>query len=410
MVSTVLVVDGRSRERKVFSASATRLESNAQAIILRKAVEIGTVSALHGKTVESPIIVVGEYQAKSSAGYVTVLGGEKFLSIVWVGGAGFPGGLKPFGYPVKGTIVPAGCRVDLVQVHHNSNPATAEAALKGLSLRAQLNGSLYLVEGQSDCTSATSFEVQEDAEAPEFPEEHRSDIFSTEKMLDTVVRRIVRGDEGRKALIFAIMRAAYRAGKDADFIGIPPVIREILGNEEIKRIVEERVASMEAEGWKFGYDMSLSNHFTRTISPDGKETGGDALFREPEVEESFLELSTLNSEEEKRNMRTSNLSNRLSLYFWEQWAVVSLKKGSVYDSDKLVEAEFTTTPTTRLWFAEEGKRLGPNGEPNNGGRFLSAFDAKGYHLWDRLLEVRKLTVTAYSREGQIIDIRIWESN
>lgn len=427
-MNTIIVVDARERKlENVFAASATTLPDNSNAIVLRKGTKVGTMEQLAGRNLDYPILVVGSYQARSSAGHVTPLGAENHNSVVWIGGAGFGFtsqteegknvhkgfGLRPFAFPLTGTLLPAGTRLEKVETHRNSNPGTAEAAFAGLKLQAELNTRLFiLAEGQSDYTSAYSFEVPEGAEHPEFPQEHRTDIFSSEKMFNAAVRRLVKGDEGRKALTFAIMRAGYRAGKDASFIGgLPAAVCEILGDEEIERIVEEQVAAYEAEGWKFGYDMSLANHFTRAISPDGKTTDGSALFNFGGVEEEFLALATLNSDEEKRDMRTSNLAARLESYFWYGWACSSHQFGfSDSNCDYLVEAAFVNgTPAARLWFAHS-ERLGPNGEPNNGYRFLSAFDARGYHLWPNLLEMTQLVIAAYNREGEKVAERIWKSD
>jgi len=426
--STLIVIDARTRKLdEVFASSATCLPDNSGALILRKGVKVGTVEALAGRELPHPVLVVGSYAARSSAGHVTPIGAENHNSVVWIGGAGFGFtsqneegknvhkgfGLRPFAFPLTGTLLPAGTRLEKVETHRNSNPGTADAAFAGLKLQSELNPRIFiLAEGQSDYTSAYSFEVPEDAGYPEFPQEHRTDIFSSEKMLNAAVCRLVKGDEGRKALTLAIMRAGYRAGKDASFVGgLPAAVREVLGDEEIKRIVEEQVSAYEAEGWRFGFDMSLGNHFTRVVSPDGKTTDGSALFPSPEVEESFLELSTLNSEEEKRNMRTSNLSNRLGSHFWYNWGTNSDGTGkSMYDNDMLVEATFGNgSEPERLWFAHSDK-LGPNGEPNNGYRYLSAFDAQGHYLWDRLLEVKRLVITAYNREGQKVADRVWVSD
>lgn len=424
MNSTVIVIDARSRERNVFTASATQLPGMS-AIVLRKGAAVGKVETLHGQTAEYPILVVGSYAARSSAGHVTPIGVENFDSVVWVGGAGFGFtehgedgkavhkgyGLRPFGWPLEATLIPAGARVSAVETHRNSNPATADAAFAGLRLQAKANPRLLvLVEGQSDYTSATAIEVPENAEAPEFQEEHRAeDLFSPEKMFNAAVRRLVKGDEGRKALTLAIVRAAYRTGKDASFIGgLPAAVREILGDEEIKRIVEEQVAAYEAEGWKFGYDMSLANHFTRAVSTNGTVTDGSALFPSPEVEESFLELSTLNTEEEKRNLRTSNLSNRMGSHFWYAWATSSHKFGfNDSRADYLVVAAIEgMDEPVRLWFSRDSKSPSADGLPSNGYRFLSAFDVEGKYLWDNLLEVTTLTITAYE-DGEAKAERVW---
>lgn len=421
MEKVVYVIDARSRERELVTASATRLPNNAFALVLRKGVDVGSVEALCGQAVKHPILIIGSYQARSSAGFVTPVGAGVYNSVIWVGGAGFGftdedgrrkgDALRPFGRPLKAALVNAGARVEKVQTPFTSNPATAEAAFEGLRLRALAQRRLtFLVEGQSDYITATSFEEPEGAES-DFPAEHREDIFSCENMFKAAMRRIARRDEGRQALYTAILRAAYQAGKKAAFIGgMPAEIIEVLGDEEMQRIAEEQSAAYEAVGWKFGYDMSVGNHFTRVISPNGEITNGPALFGAGKVEDIFLELATFNSEEEKREMRISNFSARLVQFFWYGWVIGKPGVGltNMYDHDMLVRAEFSDGSDQKLWFGRI-KPEGPNGEPSQGSRFLSAFDAKGFHLWDRLLEVKRLTITAYGRDGQAVESRVWES-
>lgn len=324
MDSTIFVVDARSRDLKLFVASTTFCLDNYGAIVLRKAADLGGVSLLHSQTMEHPTLVVGEYQAKSSAGFVTQFGVEKFQSVIWAGGAGFGHvhdcdaegrivkpirmgyGLRPFGCPLRATLLPAGTRVEKVLAHENSNPATAKAALAGLRLLAGRPRMLVLATGQSDFTAATTFEAPEGAETPDFPPEFRTDIFSPENIFNAAVRRVVRGNEGHAALVFAILRAAIRTGKDVTFIHrMPETVRWLLGDEEVQRIVEERVTVLETDGWKVGFSMEYTNFFTRAVSPDGTTTDGVALFPAPDVESIFLELSNLNSEEEKNHLRAN---------------------------------------------------------------------------------------------------------
>ena len=192
---TVVVIDARSRERNVYAASATQLPGDPSKIVLRKGVDIGGIWMLHGTDVAYPIVVVGSYMAKSSFGHVTQIGEENFFPVTFVGGAGFGfeneagerkgDALRRFKKPLKATLLPAGVRVFCVETHKNSNVATAGAAFTGLCLRAKGNKRLFfLAEGQSDYTAATGFDCLGDNQKPEFPEEHRLDIFSEEKMAE----------------------------------------------------------------------------------------------------------------------------------------------------------------------------------------------------------------------------------
>lgn len=429
---SIIVVDATTRRLECFAASATCRNGNQQHIILRKAVVIGTIAELRGRVVESPILVVGSYSARSSAGHTTPLGEDNFPKVVWIGGAGFgfdvydeakrerrrvADGLRPFGRPLTGTLLPAGTKVEGVQTHSNSNPDTADAAMAGLRIVAETKRQFILTEGQSDYTSAYTFCVAEDAEQPSFPEEHRTDVFSPESMFRAAFRRICPRQrmteqqyEAKKALELNVMRAAFRAGNAAKSVGFPQQVVDAVGDTELRRIADELGQKYLDEGYQVGFDMSLSNHFTRCVSPNGAQVDGAALFGSPKVEEEFLGLSTLNSDDEKREMRTSNLSNRLGQYFWYEWGTkAGVGTSSMYDHDMLVEAEFDgEAEPTRLWFAH-GEKLGPNGEANNGHRYLSAFDAQGHHLWNRLLEMEKMTIKAYSQDGQVVAQRVWES-
>ena len=303
-MATLFVVDARSRELNCFVASATKLPNNHAALVLRKASgNIGKVEKLHGKTVEHPILVIGDYQAQSSAGFTAQLYcGDIFRKVFWVGGAGFGFssededtgkkihrgyGLRPFGHPLWGTLIPAGARIESVETHSNSNHDTSDAAYAGLEVMVDINPNLFLLaEGQSDYTSATSFEVPEGATEPEFSDEHRAeDIFSPENMLEAGIRRAICFDskrdnnrDGKIALRYALLRAVINANKNPDeannfMATVPEIICNILGNEEIQRIVKERYAELVEAGWKFGFDSC----FICAYSPEGEITSGSTL-------------------------------------------------------------------------------------------------------------------------------------
>ncbi len=180
-------------------------------------------------------------------------------------------------------------------------------------------------------------------------------------------------------------------------------IRKIIGDNEIKKIAEERVMAYEEEGWKFGFDMSLGNHFLRAISPNGEEVNGDALFEDSVVEETFLSLATLNTEGEKRDMFTSNLAQRVSEYFWYDWRCGS---GSAINFDYMVEVELGSS-VHKMWFPDESDAASPDGAiPSSGNRFLDAFDARGKHFWNNLLEVASFRTIAY-QNGEEKEARTW---
>ncbi len=311
-MTTIVIVDARSREQKCFVASATKLPQNSSALVLRKAGgNIGTVEKLHGQTLEHPILVIECYQAQSSAGYTSQLYcSDMFHEVIWVGGAGFGFSsydeetgkkihrgyaLRPFGFPLSGTLIPAGARVECVETHKNSNPDTANAACAALDLMVRCNPNLFiLAEGQSDYTSATSFEVPEGAVKPEFDNEHRAeDIFSPENMLEAGIRRMVgseSGREGRIALRYAFLNAflsADRSPSEANnFMDtVPGIVCYLIGDKVIKHIVETRYADLVKAGWKFDFNKNnMGGYYIRGVSPEG-ETLSNPLFGNKEVEE-----------------------------------------------------------------------------------------------------------------------------
>jgi hypothetical protein len=426
MDTTVIVVDARSREQLVFTASATTIFKTG--IILRKGVDVGNVRNICGQIVEHPILVVGSYTAKVSAGYTCQIGIENFDSKIWIGGAGFGVeddagkkhgfGLRPFGWPILATLIPAGAQIESVETHGNSNCATANAAFTGLCLQVKANPNIFiLVEGQSDYTSATRFIIPSDAVLPEFSEEHRLDIFSSEKILEAGIRRMVgHQDENRKgriALRYALLNTIINLNKGVKEANIfmatlPKNVCDFLGDEEIKRLVEKRYTKLLEEGWRFGFDMNLTNHFTKTIAPDGTETQGNALCSDKKVEALFLALATANTEAEMLQMKTSEISSILSRYFWGSWAI----NDHLSDNDFLVEAEFANGESEKIWFAN-GERKGPNGEESKTSRFLCAFDNWDpkceQYLWPRLLELRQMIITAYEPKdgGEKVESREW---
>lgn len=326
-----LFIDTYNRNVKVSAVSVTEIPGKG--LVLRFGAEVGSLWQLTDvdgvfRNADMPIIVaLGGYAAQSSAGFVDVMLGYRGAStrihthIVGIQGMPFQKkkGLSAMSNPMEVIVLRPGTNITALDTHArrkpgkmwHSNSATAKAAEAGVKLRTAIRpNSIFVLEGQSDYAQAWELAAERSAYAesfsPEFPEEHRAEIFSSEKMLESAVRRLAKGSEGRKALTYAVLRAAFRAGKGAGFVAdFPVAVRKILGEEEIERIVEERVSAYEAEGWKFGFDMSLANHFTRVVAPDGTTTDGTALFHAPSVERSLLELSTLNSVEEKQKMLSS---------------------------------------------------------------------------------------------------------
>lgn len=328
--STVIVIDARTRDLNVHFASATQLAQDSTAIVLRMAIKVGQmVNIWDSLPKEFPILVMGEYWARSSAGFASLMGAEKQTTVYVVGGAGFGrdvwdeqsqaytkrgDALRPFSRPIKSVLFPATTHLHAWDVHTNMNQATAAAAFAGLKLLAQRMA--CLVEGQSNMTQAYTFQPRYDASFNGFPEEHRShDVFSKENMLRAAIGSLSRrrgeyGDppsvetvEGRKALNVATLVSALRAGKGTDFINLSPEMVIVLG--DIREVAERMFEQLLAEGWTFGFDLSVGNHFTRAVSPGGVETLGNALFPDPDVEEQFLRIANAMTEEEKIKMRAT---------------------------------------------------------------------------------------------------------
>ena len=69
-MTTMLVIDARTREMKTFVASVTKVESSKRELqlVLRFAMEAPEVESLP-EMMELPILIMGSYRAKSSGGF-----------------------------------------------------------------------------------------------------------------------------------------------------------------------------------------------------------------------------------------------------------------------------------------------------------------------------------------------------
>lgn len=142
------------------------------------------------------LIVMGDYQARSSAGFATILPLMSETAAI-IGGAGFSykkwneekrideirgKGLRPFPDMPRAVVFWTGARVEKVSTHENSNTATAEACLAGLEVIAETmieNGEedIILCEGQSDYVQAWRISPAGNSVEVDVPLEHRQDIF-----------------------------------------------------------------------------------------------------------------------------------------------------------------------------------------------------------------------------------------
>ncbi len=221
-ITSALVVDCRSRNLVAFVASVTEAqEGNPLQLVLRHALDIGTFDSLlasseaevygDGRTrtrrqfrAEMPVLLIGEYGARSSAGHVTVVapgswgyGGDEandgHRKVVVVGGLGGPlskKGLRVLGVPIAGTLVRGPVVIEELPGAGNSNCASADAAMAGVRLLAGMDRkSVFLTEGQSDTTLVVRLRsAAETGSATRFPTEHRSEMFTRVNILKRMLR------------------------------------------------------------------------------------------------------------------------------------------------------------------------------------------------------------------------------
>ncbi len=224
--TTFLVIDARTRDLAVYTASVTSVPALSGGLVLRKGVELGRLHDLvkpdqtgrrpdswnpGGQSFEFPILVMGSYSAQSSAGFSSwtarsARGQTGPTPVVIVGEAGF--GQPDYANPSKpwkgdclrprwavaGVVFPVGTQLVAVATHRNSNCATTDASRAGVELRGQLLGRSTLIEGQSDSVSGWEFvfpvAVQANAawgvaaapaptvDLAALPEEHRVETFT----------------------------------------------------------------------------------------------------------------------------------------------------------------------------------------------------------------------------------------
>src|SRR3989344_492417 len=230
MNTQALVIDGRTRKLQAFVASVTLAQSdNAYQIVLRHALDMGHVQDILAPTereeylgggetktrkhflAEMPVILMGEYSARSSAGHVAVHSADSWdeardghRKVLIVGGLG-PSfgkkGLRVLGIPITATLVRGPVEVEELAGSGNSNCASAGAAWDGVRLLASADKkAVFLVQGQTDYTCVVRLRSAADGGVTEFPAEHRETMFSRENIVrrmlfSAVYRDLVRGRE-----------------------------------------------------------------------------------------------------------------------------------------------------------------------------------------------------------------------
>ncbi len=329
-MSSIIIVDARSRDLRVFVASVTKTSGG---VVLRKAAELGGIENLEEKRIDMPVFVTGAYQARSSGGFVEPIVALNHHSIQWVGGCGFGreitnpetglvsrkgDGLRPFVKPVEGYLMPSGTTVNIVPTHRNSNRATAEAALAGLRFLAQEGGYggksqvMLIAEGQSDVTKAWSLtgpssggETTAYSRHPEFPDEW-SERFSNEAIAEKLSLGLSRGSE--TAQVFRLALATAVAKIEKDFWGwASGFVMPYLGIDGSRYSAFIAGASVvfqrkQAEGWKVACYREEEAKCTVGVRKDSGEftfsldLGRDGLPAHYALEDKLLDVSSMDEE------------------------------------------------------------------------------------------------------------------
>ena len=200
-MSTAIVVDCRSRDLQVFSASVT--QTVIHGLVIRKAADLGCLRDFAGGNIPHTVILLGSYAAQSSAGFVSVLrpaqhherflvgaaglGWEKRDPLTWGTARRCGDALRPLtdrsGGHLRCTVMESGCSLAKIggeQKKIMSNTATAAAALAGFRIRAVMRGEVIVAEGQSDRVSGWAFRptIPSNGLGEDFPPEHREDVFA----------------------------------------------------------------------------------------------------------------------------------------------------------------------------------------------------------------------------------------
>jgi hypothetical protein len=321
-----------------------------------------------------PVIVATRgYRAYSSEGHVEVIanhrGNHTRQRQLVVGIQGFPWmkakGLRPMGNPMEVLILRPGTHVRRLETHAgrgsgpypawHSNVATAGAAAEGVQLMARIRpNSVFVMEGQSDYEQGWELSAQwdryesEPGFVPEWPEEHRGDLFTDEALLAAALRRKAFSSGGRPVdslgrlfvylnLLIGDDRSFWSDGKGWVDQLVPATVIQMVGGgqlererilaqtmgeadsdlEVIKTIVLPLVDAMRQEGWKLLVDDSVANHFLVPVAPDGEVlAAGFGLVHGPkEYEATMIGLSDLSDEEKEALLAKLEAQDRESRYW-----------------------------------------------------------------------------------------------
>ncbi len=208
-----LVIDSRSRRLHTFVASVTKVQENPRQLVLRDALDMGSIWRFVESKDEDKekivlgmdVLLMGEYEARSSEGHVSVFSKEnnRDRPSYIVGGLGEAfgkGGLKILSKPISTFLVRAPLEVRKVRTASNSNTSTANAGWRGMELLFSIvdREATFLVEGQSDYKRVIRFRPLSDSSIANmnFPSEHQ-EMFSEENIFWKMVRRtLCDGNDG----------------------------------------------------------------------------------------------------------------------------------------------------------------------------------------------------------------------
>lgn len=179
-MTTILVIDARTRDLNAFFASATQDAKGDLVLRYASEAKLPEIPVGSTKVLPFPILIMGSFHAQTSAGFTASVGQGGIPAKV-VGGLGKPfgrGGLKRLRKPIAGRLLFKGTTMFPKDENSSSNTASAQAAWEGLKFMVDFEPkSLWLVEGQSDYTRSWKFMNPEQVEYPAIPDEHQLSVF-----------------------------------------------------------------------------------------------------------------------------------------------------------------------------------------------------------------------------------------
>jgi len=390
-MATAVFVDTFSRKVSVHTVSVTEVPDRG--LVMRYAAEIGSLSLLTQenelKNEDLPILVATRgYAAQSSAGFVEVVSeGHKQQKMQIVGFQGMPwqkkGGLSVASHPMEVLVLRPGTNIMKVATHSSgrrghSNPATAEAAIVGLKMRAKSEqNSVFILEGQSDYTQAWKlaayYTAYEEEWTPEFPVEHRLDRFSDAVMALAYVRRF---DVSRQVFALALGEVSNRIMEKDSWSWVQEFVRPNTGLEwnqwsTFQTGASDALQSLVSEGYSFSVVPQGNRTSLEVTSPDGeKETyildlGPKGITSHYVVENILLEMSD-NTDEEKAQMRYDRRADLLRKSLtrplrenaedYEVWSYSLMQSGVSY---RMVPASWTHYQSSNDWTYGELRGVEP---------------------------------------------------